>query len=129
VISHRKQYGIIFSRLFWSAVLVGGSLVPYAWVHQWFEPGGFNRWWLWGSSLVYGVSPIGKKAKSLFDILKGVAESIVIYLQSIIAFDSYDLFFSLKRRSFLGFSGGSFGSTRATGKGGRAGAPSRSWTA
>jgi hypothetical protein len=74
-----------------AALLFGLLWLPYAVIHQWFDPGGFHTWWVWSKGLGEGYSPLNQPQGAFhWDILKNLALTGQTAVKSVLWFDSWN---------------------------------------
>jgi hypothetical protein len=85
-----------------AALLFALLWLPYAVVQQWFHPGGFHNWWVWGKGLAEGYSPLSQPAGAFhWDILKNLALTEQTSVKSVIWFDSWNGWVMLRFGAFI----------------------------
>lgn len=66
------------------------SVLIYAWVHRFFEPGGFQRWWQWGSTLTQGLSPFkGGAGGFALGVLAAAGKTGQTIIRSLVWWDNF----------------------------------------
>lgn len=71
-------------------LLVLAGWLPYAIVHHWMEPGGFQRWWTWATALAHGYSPLAGKKGIDWNLLGKGLLTARTFLKSFLFFDRWD---------------------------------------
>jgi hypothetical protein len=92
VVVIRQFYSGFLSQILRLGLLFTILWLPYAYIHQWFEPGGFSAWWLWSKGLADGYAP-SQNPSGAFDwlIVKNSGSTLQTFLKSIFWFDSWNL--------------------------------------
>jgi hypothetical protein len=87
----RQFYSGFLSQILRLGLLFTILWLPYAYIHQWFEPGGFSTWWLWSKGLADGYAP-SQNQSGAFDwlIVKNSGTTLQTFLKSIFWFDSWN---------------------------------------